>query len=78
MIAWRMCWEALASESAQLLAYGAKHKDPRVQLPRVKSDLTWCAKGTGAYVSAEPDNNQPKVRSKRKKKKKKRGNDDGK
>ena len=62
--------EIIRSLSAQLLAYSETHKDPRIQLPRVKADLTWCAEGTGAYVPSEADNNQPKVRAKRKPKKK--------
>ena len=56
--------------SAQLLAYCTTHKDPRIKLSRIKSDLTWGAKGTGTYASDEPDNNQPKPRRKKNKKKK--------
>jgi len=61
--------EIVRSLSAQLLDYGTTHKDPRIKLSRIKSDLTWGAEGTAPYASDEPDNNQPKARAKKKKRK---------
>ena len=61
--------EIVRDLSAQLLAYGTTHKDPRIQLSRIKDDLTWGVEGTAPYASDEPDNNEPKPRARRKKKK---------
>lgn len=62
--------EIIRSLSAQLLEYCSAYKDPRIKIPRIKSDLTWGAKGKAPYASNEPDNNQPKRRRKKNKKKK--------
>ena len=60
--------EIVRTLSAQLLAYCTTYKDPRIQSPRIRDDLTWGAEGTVPYASDKPDNNQPKPRSKKRKK----------
>ncbi|MDG2253390.1 MAG: sulfatase-like hydrolase/transferase [Opitutaceae bacterium] len=61
----------IRSLSSQLLDYCSVHKDPRIKISRIKSDLSWGAEGTGLYTSDEADNNQPKGRVRRTKNKKK-------
>ena len=58
--------EIVRALSAQLLTYCTTYKDPRIQSSRIKADLSWGAEGTSPYASDEPDNNQPKPRTKRK------------
>jgi len=45
--------ETVRSLSRELLAYGRRYKDPYVQDPGIKADLTWAIDGTGPYTPPE-------------------------
>ena len=62
--------EIVRTLSTGLLAYCKTHKDPRIQSPRIKDDLTWGAEGTASYVAPDLPDEPARPKKRRKKKKK--------
>jgi len=46
--------ETVRELSREIVAYGKKYHDPRVDNPKIKADLDWAVEGTGEYVSTPP------------------------
>jgi arylsulfatase A-like enzyme len=45
------CREIVRDLSRQLLDYGKKYKDPRIENEKIQADLAWAISGSGAYRS---------------------------
>ena len=53
--------------SSELIAYCKTYKDPRIDSPRIKADLTWGAEGTGKYTPLAVPAGQPPAGKRRRK-----------
>ncbi|HUT13946.1 MAG TPA: sulfatase [Thermoguttaceae bacterium] len=46
--------ETVRELSREIVAYGKKYDDPRVENAKIKADLQWAVEGTGQYVPTPP------------------------